>query len=617
MADDHALPTTSPTPGTDSASAYSVVAALGLGDASFASRLHSSLIQGSPPAGAATPLVTTTCTSAAPLSQGLMPEPGDNDTLPPSTTHQEEAVHAAVHAAVAALELEDDSFATELEQAIQVYTTKAREEDGVAPLPMHLRRPEVQDNQAAGGFMTMPPQPYHWPSPMPPPWGIPREGAPDFAAMDTTWLAELGASSRVAGAAAATQHFIRALISNAVNSVSADAERGWCLNDDLDPDILPGALVGEWPAPASAAATRRQRNTGRTGPAWHAPKREDGAEPRGRTASWVVREQPVSVEPAPEPATTWEEDPAALPGTLPPTAADATAFKGEEDFARSFQNGRDRLEPGVQQKLRSRLWRCIDSLYRDRLLPYIGEVMRRLAEQAPDAPLEVRLILNVCAGQPETYRIMPPSKYEEIRIMLVKPHRWCQDQIAQGTWWVTPDTPDTYCKQLWEVFRSLVQDDKLELGRDPHEASLKIRQLGIPLLAFLTLGELRHMVEIALGTRKLLTYVDGVVRPVQVAEKRRHASRGGMVPIPVKEVLQQNGNTLYELVSQRLLRRMVQHMGSEEVPLPTKNPRAAKADQRAGGRTPRPRPTRGRRGGQKATGPTRKPSLQTTSQEWQ
>lgn len=175
------------------------------------------------------------------------------------------------------------------------------------------------------------------------------------------------------------------------------------------------------------------------------------------------------------------------------------------------------LPPEVTEERRPVIYNVLtmslQSLYRDRIKPVQSHVQRRLRERGQTEAV-VQALLPLCAREPDMYRVIPPMHGEQPIILLAQ-----EPPGFQG--WVDVNAPEgDHSPEVWEAFATFLRedrDDAVALPSQPYQAALHLRQLGLPCLKDLALGEIEHLVCLALGRRRLLSHHGDALRPLRVA----------------------------------------------------------------------------------------------------
>lgn len=142
---------------------------------------------------------------------------------------------------------------------------------------------------------------------------------------------------------------------------------------------------------------------------------------------------------------------------------------------------------------------CIEGLYRDRLRPVVGEIQRRLRSSGWKF-LEIQSMLPLCARNSELYTIVPPADNEPPHVFLRNEPPWFKGWISEG------EESPAQVASVWEELEKIVLDDTFHLKGGINDSALLIWQRVLPIFQHLTLGEVRNMVEFAVGKESLLAY---------------------------------------------------------------------------------------------------------------
>lgn len=148
------------------------------------------------------------------------------------------------------------------------------------------------------------------------------------------------------------------------------------------------------------------------------------------------------------------------------------------------------------EALKSEMRDTIASLYADGIKPVGNYVKGRLKERSASAGL-VKHFCELCFKFPDLFAVTKPS--DDILVLLVS-----EPSSFKG--WVDVDSPeDPYGEVMWqEVGKFLESETDFPGGRYGMARDLKRRQLSF--LADLSLGQVCHIVQLAIQTRKLLLH---------------------------------------------------------------------------------------------------------------
>eukprot|EP00930_Biecheleria_cincta_P039810 TRINITY_DN27329_c0_g2_i1.p1 TRINITY_DN27329_c0_g2~~TRINITY_DN27329_c0_g2_i1.p1 ORF type:complete len:743 (+),score=137.78 TRINITY_DN27329_c0_g2_i1:102-2330(+) len=163
-------------------------------------------------------------------------------------------------------------------------------------------------------------------------------------------------------------------------------------------------------------------------------------------------------------------------------------------------------------------------LHEDRTRPTLGVLQRRLRDRGcSEASLQA--VLSVCARDtPEVFQIHPPMNGEQ-------PIVYLSNEPPRFEGFVDVEAPEEQQLPLanskWEAFEEFLRDDKLLLPSQLNQAALVLRD-KVPRFNGAPLGELEHLVRLAIGKRKLLAYCGDGLRPTRVVRslmKQRNQER--------------------------------------------------------------------------------------------
>jgi len=167
---------------------------------------------------------------------------------------------------------------------------------------------------------------------------------------------------------------------------------------------------------------------------------------------------------------------------------------------------------------------CVESIYYDRLVPTLGEIYTRLRCCGWQS-LELRAVLLICAHEPARYKLVPPSHGEPLKILLQRPPHWFEG------WLDSEEVADSFSCTIWDEFKMLLTDSISMLKGGIVQAALALRQHGLPpKMQRLSLGELRHLIRLALSPQKSLLIYDRMHGGRLLPSDRCKASRSWTLP---------------------------------------------------------------------------------------
>jgi len=153
---------------------------------------------------------------------------------------------------------------------------------------------------------------------------------------------------------------------------------------------------------------------------------------------------------------------------------------------------------------------AVKSLYRDELRPYGRILRKRVSERVAAAGLgtgevDAKWLLDLCESCPA------------LLVRSEKGGDWCALLRDQPECFVDVHSPeDPYPEELWEAagcyFGSLGQD-RTSLPGGRYSCAQVLAERGLPFLAGRSLGQVAHIVQLAISKRKLLGYMSGAVVP--------------------------------------------------------------------------------------------------------
>mmetsp|Transcript_25888 Transcript_25888/g.86154 ORF Transcript_25888/g.86154 Transcript_25888/m.86154 type:complete len:493 (-) Transcript_25888:133-1611(-) len=170
------------------------------------------------------------------------------------------------------------------------------------------------------------------------------------------------------------------------------------------------------------------------------------------------------------------------------------------------------LESMGTEGLRATLVSILESLYEDRIKPMANYVKGRLKERSTPEPM-VKSFVELYAQHPDLFIVQQPapgSQTDEATIFFQK--------ASEPSWfkgWVDIDAPDDpYQEVTWsELAKFLDGEHTFAGGR--YGMARELMQRNLPFLAELSLGEVCHMVQLAIQHRRLIVYHRKMLKPIQ------------------------------------------------------------------------------------------------------
>jgi len=159
--------------------------------------------------------------------------------------------------------------------------------------------------------------------------------------------------------------------------------------------------------------------------------------------------------------------------------------------------------------IRSILTATLESLYKDRIKPFGNYVKGRLKERSsPEAA--IRTFVDLYGQHPDLFTVEKHAESDEVAIYFKEAPEWFKG-------WVDIDaSTDPYPEELWTSFAKYLEDGHAFAGGRYGMA----RYLMDKDLAFLkeyTLGEVCHLVQLAIQQRKIIAYHKKLLKPMSQA----------------------------------------------------------------------------------------------------
>jgi hypothetical protein len=162
---------------------------------------------------------------------------------------------------------------------------------------------------------------------------------------------------------------------------------------------------------------------------------------------------------------------------------------------------------GGPQAIREALHSALESIYRDRIKPMANYVKGRLKERScPDAV--IKNFLEHYARHADIFAVQQPANGDEASIFFVTDPVWFKG-------WVDIDSPsDPYEEAMWEQLAQFL-DDQHTFAGGRYGMARELLQRQLPFLGPYSLGEICHIVQLAIQQRKLIVYHRKMLKPVQ------------------------------------------------------------------------------------------------------
>jgi len=168
------------------------------------------------------------------------------------------------------------------------------------------------------------------------------------------------------------------------------------------------------------------------------------------------------------------------------------------------------LESMGNEGIRSTLTSILESLYEDRIKPMANYVKGRLKERSIPEPI-VKSFVELYTQHPDLFivqRPTPDTQTEDPTIFFVKEPSWFKG-------WVDIDAPDDpYDESTWVEFAKFLDGEHTFAG-GRYGMARELMQRKLPFLAPYSLGEVCHMVQLAIQHRRLIVYYRKMLKPIQ------------------------------------------------------------------------------------------------------
>mmetsp|Transcript_76035 Transcript_76035/g.180960 ORF Transcript_76035/g.180960 Transcript_76035/m.180960 type:complete len:670 (-) Transcript_76035:63-2072(-) len=160
------------------------------------------------------------------------------------------------------------------------------------------------------------------------------------------------------------------------------------------------------------------------------------------------------------------------------------------------------------ERLRPMLTSVLESLYEDRIKPMTNYVKGRLKERnCPEGV--VKNFVDLYAEHRDLFIVQRPTHSDEEAIVFL---------VTEPSWfkgWLDIDSPDDpYDEVLWAEFAKFLNGEHTFAG-GRYGMARELMQRNLPFLAGLSLGEVCHIVQLAIQHRRLIVYHRKMLKPIQ------------------------------------------------------------------------------------------------------
>lgn len=189
------------------------------------------------------------------------------------------------------------------------------------------------------------------------------------------------------------------------------------------------------------------------------------------------------------------------------------------------------LESMGTEGLRSTLTTILESLYEDRIKPMANYVKGRLKERSTPEPI-VKSFVELYSQHPDLFIVQQPpvgSQTDEATIFFVTEPSWFKG-------WIDIDAPDDpYDEKTWEELAKFLDGEHTFAG-GRYGMARELMQRNLPFLKELSLGEVCHMVQLAIQHRRLIVYHRKMLKPIQTVLCQLSPSNGTGVNAEGEEI---------------------------------------------------------------------------------
>lgn len=160
-----------------------------------------------------------------------------------------------------------------------------------------------------------------------------------------------------------------------------------------------------------------------------------------------------------------------------------------------------------REGVRNLLTSALDSLYKDRIKPVASYVRGRLKERSASQTV-VKVFVELYTGHPDMFVVQQSTGTDEATILFATEPDWFKG-------WVDIDSSeDPYSEEMWSELKELLDSgDSYAGGR--YGMARDLSQKNLAFLAHNSLGEICHIVQLAIQKRKLIVYHRKMLKPVQ------------------------------------------------------------------------------------------------------
>jgi len=170
------------------------------------------------------------------------------------------------------------------------------------------------------------------------------------------------------------------------------------------------------------------------------------------------------------------------------------------------------LETLGTEGLKTTLTSALESLYEDRIKPMANYVKGRLKERSIPEPI-VKGFVELYAAHTDLFKVelpLPGAQPDEVTVFFVTEPSWFKG-------WIDIDSADDpYDEKTWsELAKFLDGPGEHSFAGGRYGMARELMQRNLSFLSHLSLGEVCHMVQLAIQHRRLIVYHRKMLKPIQ------------------------------------------------------------------------------------------------------
>mmetsp|Transcript_19417 Transcript_19417/g.56402 ORF Transcript_19417/g.56402 Transcript_19417/m.56402 type:complete len:517 (-) Transcript_19417:135-1685(-) len=178
---------------------------------------------------------------------------------------------------------------------------------------------------------------------------------------------------------------------------------------------------------------------------------------------------------------------------------DEKARRAEEEAEALRKLGRDGL--------RDLLTSTLESLYKDRIRPMANYVKGRLKERSsPD--VVIRQFLDLYGQHSDLFKVNQADP-DEASVFLVTEPTWFKG------WVDLESTDDPYDEDMWQALKEFLEEGAHAFAGGRYGMARELVSRNLSFLAPYSLGEICHIVQLAIQHRKIIAYHKKMLKPMQ------------------------------------------------------------------------------------------------------